>query len=78
MDVILASGATSLLIHGVDGVLVLELELLGGLIAVQALAVESEPDAAGCLARALAVGLKNFTEGSAGLDLEVDLIIVLI
>ena len=41
------------------------------------MAVEGETDAAGRLAGTLAVGLKNFTEGGAGLDFEINLIVVL-
>lgn len=77
-SILAPGGTTSLLIHGINSVFVLELELLGRLVAVQALAIEGETEAAGCLASALAVGIKNLAEGGAGLDLEVDLIIVLL
>lgn len=63
--------------HGIDGILVLELEGFGSLVAVEAGAVEGKTDRAGSLAGTLAVGIKNFTQLGAGLNLEVNFCVIL-
>jgi hypothetical protein len=70
-------GASDLFDDHVDFVAVFHVEVFGGLVFVDALAIEEEADIVGLEALALAVGVHEFLELGGILDLEEDLLAVL-